>query len=698
MSARWKEWLIRAALVIGVPVFVFGGTELLLRAAGAGFDPSFWVPVPGEAAFATNDLFGRRFFPQGLARTPAPDKVASDKSPSTRRVFILGESAAMGFPEPALGLAPMLEHMLRSAQPQVGWQVHNAAMTAINSHVMVPIARDSAQLAPDVFVVLAGNNEAVGPYGPATVFGHAALPGSLVRAVTFASATRSGQVLTRLLQRDQPREWRGLEMFVQQRIPASDARLAGMYQSFRENLSEVVRTGRKVGARVLLVTVPVNLKDCPPFADTAGQDATNEFRRGTKLIAEGRTDEALRHFRSARDYDLLRVRADSTINDIIRKIAPSEGATLVDAEQHFGATGADMFWEHVHFTPNGTFTLATHISRALGVHNTPRMDRVRATLPITGWDERNLRLQVAAMLRRPPFTGQQGNAQRLAALQMTEDVDAIRRDSRQVFETAVSSRPADVHLLGRYASLLRESGDAKAAAAVLTRMLQLIPDRKAWHVSRGAALSDAGQQETSVEAHKAALALDPEFDLAHFGIGVANARLGRHQEAVQNYSEALRFNPSYIEAAYNMAGSLAALGKVSEARAQLERIVAMQPESSRAQAALAQLHAREGRGQDAIRHYRAAVAGDLALPEAHYDLGVLLARQGSLPEAIVHFRQAVHLRPDYADALNNLGIALARQGDVGAAADAFSRALSIRPSFEAARANLERVRRALAAR
>lgn len=244
--------------------------------------------------------------------------------------------------------------MLRRPQPGVEWEVHNAAMTAINSHVIVPIARECARLSPDVFVVLAGNNEAVGPYGPATVFGQAGLPMSLVNVANYVGATRAGQMLTRIPGRDQPREWRGLEMFTQQRLGVSDPRLERRYDAFRQNLAEIVRTGTRAGAEVLLATVPVNLRHCPPFASAGTNDAAQEFRGAVDLQRAGRVDEAAARFRRARGFDLLRFRADSRINDVIRDTAGRERARLVDTERSFGIAGSDMFREHVHFTPAGS--------------------------------------------------------------------------------------------------------------------------------------------------------------------------------------------------------------------------------------------------------------------------------------------------------------------------------------------------------
>ena len=44
-------------------------------------------------------------------------------------------------------------------------------MTAINSHAILPIARECARRDGDLWIIYMGNNEMVGPFGAGTVFG-----------------------------------------------------------------------------------------------------------------------------------------------------------------------------------------------------------------------------------------------------------------------------------------------------------------------------------------------------------------------------------------------------------------------------------------------------------------------------------------------------------------------------------------------
>jgi len=194
-----RQRLFRVVTVVLAPLVVLGGLELLLRLFGVGHSTAFTVScqVEGKAAACPNPDFPLRFFPPGLARQAVPFAIPAEKGPRTVRVVVLGESAAQGDPEPTLGLARFLQAMLEEAVPGARVEVVNAGLVAINSHALVPMARDLARHAPDVVVVYAGNNEVVGPFGPGTVLTGRPPGLGLVRLSLAIGTTRVGQLLGR---------------------------------------------------------------------------------------------------------------------------------------------------------------------------------------------------------------------------------------------------------------------------------------------------------------------------------------------------------------------------------------------------------------------------------------------------------------------------------------------------------------------
>src|ERR1700722_7488348 len=169
----WRLWRLRLLSALIIPSIALLLIELTLRLAGIGYPSGFFLRSTnhGQKTFVQNNQFGWRFFGKRRSRTPCSISIPAGKPANTTRVFVFGESAAFGDPQPAFGLPRMLEAMLSLRYPDRKFEVVNVAMTAINSHVILPIARDCARADGDIWVIYMGNNEFVGAFGASTVFG-----------------------------------------------------------------------------------------------------------------------------------------------------------------------------------------------------------------------------------------------------------------------------------------------------------------------------------------------------------------------------------------------------------------------------------------------------------------------------------------------------------------------------------------------
>ena len=187
--------------VVVIPLVLLGLFELTLRLAGYGFAPEAIVEfeIDGQPHAGQNSLFSWRFFPPHLAREPSPYVFGQAKDDRTCRIFVLGASAAMGVPEPTFCFGRILREMLADRYPEAKFEVITTAMAAINSHAVLPIAKNCAEYDPDLFVVYLGNNEVTGPYGAGSVF--APLSGNLsaIRAAIALKGTRLGQLMGNVL-------------------------------------------------------------------------------------------------------------------------------------------------------------------------------------------------------------------------------------------------------------------------------------------------------------------------------------------------------------------------------------------------------------------------------------------------------------------------------------------------------------------
>lgn len=414
-SPRGRRWGLKLSAAVVIPVFCLGLVELGLRLSGYGHPTGFFLErkIEGTDYLIPNRLFTHRFFPSGLAREPLPFRMLAEKPQGTYRIFLFGESAAYGDPDPAYGMGRFLEALLEIRHPEKEFEVICTAITAINSHAILPIARDCRRHEGDLWVIYMGNNEMVGPFGAGTIFGKQAPPRSLVKMRLLIGTTRLGQLISRVTenlgkQEGGPESWRGIDMFMENKLRYDDPNRLRSYQNFEDNLKEIVETGLGTGIPVLLSTVSTNLRDCAPFvsippalaeADLAlweGQYQTGldlqarglpeealaafeataaiesehaelQFCLGTCYLALGRADEATAAFTRARDLDALAVRADTRINRIIldaieqyrqRDLIGLDADAILAGQTADGLTGRETFYEHVHYTVEGNFRLA----------------------------------------------------------------------------------------------------------------------------------------------------------------------------------------------------------------------------------------------------------------------------------------------------------------------------------------------------
>lgn len=655
--SRAKLWGFRLFMMVGVPLILLLLVELALRLSGYGHSTAFFIPsaeLPGK--WTENSAFGWRFFPQNIARAPLPMVIEKAKAPDRIRIIVLGESAARGEPEPAFSFSRMLEILLREQFPERKFEIINTGVTAINSHAILPIARDVASLSADFWVVYMGNNEFVGPFGPGTVFGARSSSLPMLRASLALKSTRLGQALLGirggLHGNDSPAAWEGLEMFTRNLLPPDDPRLEGVYRCFHRNLEDILDIARDNSGQVLLCTVGVNLADGAPFASahraSVRSDITNGFARdlvqvrgllqqnraqdafpvldrlakadgsyaevsflmGRALLASGRAAEARGWLQKACDEDALKFRADSRLNTLIRHVAGRSGerVQLVDIEAELakantnGIPGDDLFLEHVHPTFEGNYQIAQALARSIGqslaggkpLRSWLGSEDVARRLGLTDWHQLGILTSTRALISRPPFSLQSTHARRDAGLQ------------------------TELAILGSAAQPSRfESLNAVCAEAV-----ERSPDD--W------------------------MLLDQHAQLL--------ASFGKIGQATNLWGKVEKLIPHHFMAYYRHGSALNQRKTASAAEPLLRRAIALRPEIS----------------------------------DLHYELAVCLGYLERFNEAELGFQKAIDLRPTYMEAYLSWGLMLLQKKDAAAAIPKCERALELSPNNASARMGLIR--------
>jgi tetratricopeptide (TPR) repeat protein len=754
-----RRWLFRLVAIVLGPLLFLLLLEAGLRLAGVGHPMSFFLPmqINGKDCLVENDRFGWRFFGPEMARAPFPLVIPKVKPPDTIRVFVFGESAAYGDPQPEFGMCRVLEALLDGRYPGKHFEVVNTAMTAINSHVILPIARDCAGQNGDFWVIYMGNNEVVGPYGSGTVFGAQAASIPLVRAGLAFKATRIGQALGGLLRKVEKRplnqsEWGGMNMFLHNHVRQDDPRMATVYSSFERNLNDIIDAGARGGAKILLSTVACNLKDCGPFAsdhrlglppDELTQwenlyqtgireqengrtsDAIGFFQQALKVddtyaeahyrlgqcsLALGQDAEASRQFSLACDQDTLRFRADSRINEIIRRTASNrerQGVQLVDSEADVaarsphGLPGEEFLYEHVHLNFEGNYLIARDLAEQIGhslpasaEHPWPTAEDCANRL---GWNDstrREAEMEVLKRLNDHPFTEQANNRQQyqrllqqIQQLQSATLPESLRKEKARTL-AAVSVAPDDWILLENLANLQQQTGDTAGAIESLQHVAHLQPQcSDAWH-GLGLALDAAKRDNEAISAFQQAIRLTPESVVSMNALAELYAREGHPEAAAREFQQVLRKKSYWGPAHVGLGKALEAMGKTEEANKEFREALVNRVKSPESFNSLAKLSFSRGWYDAAVTNFTDSLRLYPGDPEVHVNLGLALDKLGRRAEAKAHYAEAVRLQPNFAEAHFCLGLDLGRDNDAAGAAAEFAEAVRLKPGLIEARLNL----------
>ncbi|MGB1335096.1 MAG: tetratricopeptide repeat protein [Luminiphilus sp.] len=477
-----RNKLFTIITVVVIPVLFFVLVEFALRLVGVGTHYQYFnqIDIDGEAFYQENPDFADQFYPPSLNVGPLQNTFAAERSDDRLRVFVLGGSAAMGFPHKNHGVDRLLAAQLRALFPNRDVEVVNTAMTSVNSHVVYQVAKTLPAESADVAVILMGNNEVVGPYGPGTFNQNFLSSLSAIRALQALKRTRLWQLLDSALSEVQSSdakadlEWQGMQMFVDNGVAEDDPRMSAVYEHFEGNLRDIVDTLDAKGMHVVLSTVPVNLRQSAPFLSVSRDDisagdetkltalreraelqalngrwreaqdlwqqaialdaghADSHFQLATSLENLGEYALARSHYERALDLDGLRFRADTRINAIIEGVAreyDSSQVSFVHSSKGFDrasapfAPGWDLLVEHVHYDFSGNAVLARIFARAIARHLSPttppkllKPEEVAARIGFPNHETIENLKNLQGMAKQPPFPGQSNYQDYLAFL------------------------------------------------------------------------------------------------------------------------------------------------------------------------------------------------------------------------------------------------------------------------------------------
>lgn len=685
--SRRRLWLFRLLALTLVPTLILVMIELILGVAGVGFPTSYFLPITidEQSYHQENPDFGLRFFPKTLVRRPKPCLIPASKAPATLRVFVLGGSAAMGDPDASYGLSAMLAPLLRSAYPNHRIETYNAAMTAINSHVVRVIAEDAAELEPDVLVVYVGNNEVVGPYGPGTVMEAFSPSLETIRAGLAIRSTRLSQSIESLihaarLRNDAPGAWGGMQMFLDNRIRHDDPRMQYVYNHYRRNLNDIIQAGISVDADVVLCTVAVNLRQCAPFSSLHREDMSESekaewdsaydlgithedsgdyqsavsaylkaseiddhfadlhFRLAQCYRVLDNDDAARTHYIKARDLDALRFRADSRLNQIVREVveaSDSPRAHLVDTEALLNEEastllpGEDLFYDHVHLNFRGNYLTSVALLECM--------------------------------------------------TQCLDDSDQAPTTSRETLSEESCRKQLVFSPFDEYR--LCQTMVKRFQAAPFTKQLDHQAHLTRWRTHLGLLRErmERGGQPESTAQYWRRLSKEPDSWLIHRNFAYFLQQLGRHRQEAAQWRAVLELLPHYVPAMSQIADCLRKLEELDEAEQWLEKALTLEPENVQTLLSMGILQATKGDMAAAERYFKRALAIQPDFAFTHFNLGSFYLKQREYDLAKVHLERYLKMAPENANAMAKLGETFRGLGQIDRAIEWYRKSLAAAP-------------------
>lgn len=373
--------LIFSLIAVLLPFVFLILLELVLRISGYGDNMALFINHPDkefEDYKVVNPEIGKKYFYKLEYSAPAKDAFLKKKPEDIFRVFVLGSSTVVGFPyENNLMFPRILQERLRDAYPDKKIEMVNTAITAINSFTLADFMPQILEEKPDAILIYAGHNEFYGAFGagsneamfhsPALIRTHLRLMNyrvyqlvvNMVSGVTgiFKSGNdalqKRGTLMTRMVK---------------------DADIAYGSKTYREgmanyeeNLGRMLDAAKAKNVPVFIGDLVSNLRDMKPFKSIAAEGikgADEYFRAARDFEKQGNMEKAKENYVLARDYDGIRFRASSDINNIVRKLADRYQCHFVPAVELFNASspggivGDNLLTEHVHPNASGEFLLA----------------------------------------------------------------------------------------------------------------------------------------------------------------------------------------------------------------------------------------------------------------------------------------------------------------------------------------------------
>ena len=549
--SRGKGILFRA-LAIGLPLLVLLGVECGLRWRGWGGYPALIREAgrlpSGETLCIVEPAAAKPYFFANPERPGYAEQsnMAMPKPGGTVRIFVVGESAAKGYPQPRnLAFSAILQEMLEGAWPERKVEVVNLGITAVASFPLAHLVRDALTFDPDLIVFYVGNNEFFGAYGTGSLNASGTLPPWALRGLRAARGLAIVQwVGQRVHSRREDGQTLMEEMVGQARIAEGSALREAAARNLRTWLGEMLDAADAAGVPSIVCTTASNESGLAPLGedDVEGLDegrrrevreslaeglaqlakdpaealrwfgratnaaprhATAHYLAGRASAATGDAAGARAAFLAARDLDAMPWRPTSKTEEAIRRVAAEKGAVLCDVAEAFrgespeGATGWEKMADHVHLSLRGQIGVARMLMESMGrlpgalrvsgdaLENVPDDETLMRRMGANAYDEYRVNHTMRTLFGVPFMKRSNGGAWERyegACREAERGMSAGVLEAARLWQTERPHAGGLRPIAGMVARVLLREGKLDEALALFEIAARQVPEYTSWHL------------------------------------------------------------------------------------------------------------------------------------------------------------------------------------------------------------------------
>lgn len=591
-------------IMLLLPALILVSIEWTLRLTGFGHSYPLFIPAVGVDGYmqANPQLIRRYFHHPDSAPDVSPDTLLfkQDKAEDSFRIVVMGGSTAAGFPFGRFAsLTGQLQQRFKRLYPDKNIELISTAMASVNTYTLLDTTPEIIQIKPDLVLIYAGHNEYLGVMGVGSAY---AGKGSRAASLWFLQLKE-----WRLLQ---VIEWLYYGLFEvnenvkgnshtlmakvakEKNIPLDSPLFTAGVEQFEQNLALILAQFQQAAVPVMIATLASNeaqqrpFSSAPPltlptlktlqsseFESTKNQleklitahplAAEPEYQLASLYHSQANTRQALQHYIQASDKDLLRFRAPSIFNHLIRQQAARFEAKVVESqaflrEQNQGLIDNTLMYEHVHPNKLGYFLLSESFVKQIIEHKLIASQaqpvseqQAWSDVPLTEVDIIHADFKIKNLLADYPFSQHPQKVefgpvssieqqlavswlkgrgwleiqqQLLNTYQKNQDLSQAAKVAGILFDAL----PQKTHIASLASKLYRDTGDFTLAYYYARKAHELEPQNIGYLLTLAQMLYQTNRLEQAINRLEQVLRLAPEHQEAQYYLSQLTAQKNRH--------------------------------------------------------------------------------------------------------------------------------------------------------------------------